>query len=108
MEGVVVPSDMGVRSERPAKTNTLLKISGGTQLIWPGMRMGGPRWVQNLSWRARMARDRIFSMIGCVVHDRKISTSGVFDESMVGISPGYITVKLKKMGEGLGRSQSSS
>ena len=48
-----------------------------------------------------MARDRIFSMIGCVVHDRKISTSGVFDESMVGISPGYITVKLKKMGEGV-------
>ena len=47
-----------------------------------------------------MARDGIFSMIGCVVHDRKISTSGVSDEPTVGISPRYIKVKLKKMGGG--------
>ena len=50
-----------------------------------------------------MARDGIFSMIGCIVHDRKISTSGVSDEPTVGISPRYIKVKLKKMGEGVGK-----
>lgn len=40
MEGVVIPSDMGMSSERAAKMNTLLRISGETQLIRPGMRMG--------------------------------------------------------------------
>jgi hypothetical protein len=42
-------------------------------------------------------------MIGCGVHDRKISTSDVSDESTGVISPGYITVKLKEMGEGVGK-----
>jgi hypothetical protein len=41
------------------------------------------------------------SMNGCGAHDRQISTSGVSDEPMSGISPAYITVKLKQKGAGV-------
>jgi hypothetical protein len=104
VEEVVLPSDMGVRSERAAKTNTLLRISGGIRLIGPGMRMGGLRRVPRVCRKARRAREGMkVSMNGCGAHDRQISTLGVSDEPMSGISPAYITVKLKQKGAGVGK-----